>query len=72
MTNKLKVFRTIKGVSQQELADRMRVSRQTIHAIENNKYSPTLLLALKMAAFLDCSIDELFQLESSDLPEEKG
>jgi putative transcriptional regulator len=72
MTNKLKVFRTIKGVSQQELADRMRVSRQTIHAIENNKYSPTLLLALKMAAFLDCSIDELFQLEASDLPEEKG
>ena len=67
MTNKLKIFRTIKGVSQQELADQMKVSRQTINAIENNKYSPTLLLGLKMAAFLGCSVDDLFQLDDAEL-----
>ena len=66
MTNKLKIFRTIKGVSQQQLADQMQVSRQTINAIENNKYSPSLLLGLKMAAFLGCSVHDLFQLEASD------
>lgn len=44
----------------------MQVSRQTINAIENNKYSPSLLLGLKMAAFLGCSVHDLFQLEASD------
>lgn len=66
MTNKLKIFRTIKGISQQQLAEQMQVSRQTINAIENNKYSPSLLLGLKMAAFLDCSVHDLFQLDAND------
>lgn len=66
MTNKLKIYRAIKEVSQQELADRMEVSRQTINAIENNKYSPSLLLGMKLAAFLGCTVDELFQLEEHE------
>jgi putative transcriptional regulator len=44
MKNKIKIYRTIKGVSQQELAEKMDVSRQTLNAIENGKYHPTLLL----------------------------
>ncbi|MFM8448545.1 MAG: helix-turn-helix transcriptional regulator [Haliscomenobacter sp.] len=66
MTNKLRIYRAIKEVSQQELADRMEVSRQTINAIENNKYSPSLLLGLKLAHFLGCAVDELFQLEDNE------
>lgn len=66
MTNKLKIYRTIKGVSQQQLAEHMQVSRQTINAIENNKYSPSLLLGLKIAAFLGCSVHDLFQLDDAD------
>lgn len=62
MTNRIRVFRSIKGVSQQELADRMEVSRQTINAIENNKYSPSLELGMKMAQYFGCGVEELFAL----------
>lgn len=62
MTNKIRIYRSIKGISQQELADRMEVSRQTINAIENNKYSPSLELGMKMAQYFSCSVEELFAL----------
>lgn len=66
MKNKIKVYRTIKGVSQQELADKMAVSRQTLNAIENGKYHPTLLLGMRLGEFFQCTIEELFALEDSD------
>ncbi|MDO5041472.1 MAG: helix-turn-helix transcriptional regulator [Peptoniphilus sp.] len=60
MKNHIKEFRTRKGLLQQELADICEVSRQTVNAIENNKYDPTLELAFKLAIALETTIDELF------------
>lgn len=60
MENHMKEMRTQKGLLQQELADICEVSRQTVNAIENNKYDPTLALAFKLAIALGTTIDELF------------
>ena len=63
MKNHIKESRTEKGLFQQELADICQVSRQTVNAIENNKYDPTLELAFKLAAALDTTVDNLFIYE---------
>lgn len=63
MKNHIKKFRTEKGLLQQELADICGVSRQTVNAIENNKYDPTLELAFKLALTLGTTVDELFIYE---------
>ncbi|MCW6700735.1 helix-turn-helix transcriptional regulator [Anaerococcus sp. NML200537] len=63
MKNHIKEYRTEKGLLQQELADICGVSRQTVNAIENNKYDPTLELAFKLALALETTIDELFIYE---------
>ena len=63
MINKIKQFRKIKGYRQEDLAKFTNVSRQTIIAIENNKYSPSLELAMKLARCLDTTVEELFELE---------
>ncbi len=60
MKNIIKQLRKIRGISQEELAIRCGVSRQTIHAIENNKYDPSLELAFKLAEVLETRVDELF------------
>ena len=61
MKNKLEEIRKQKGISQEELAKKCAVSRQTINAIENNKYDPTLSLAFRLARELELTVDELFQ-----------
>ena len=63
MKNHIKKYRTQKGLLQQELADLCGVSRQTVNAIENNKYDPTLELAFKLAQALDTTVDHLFIYE---------
>ncbi len=63
MTNKIKELRKEKGFRQEDLAQALGVSRQTIIAIENNKYNPTLELAMKLARFLNTTVEELFILE---------
>lgn len=60
MENHIRALRKEKGVSQEELARQCGVSRQTINAIENNKYDPTLALAFKLAQELGTTVDELF------------
>ncbi|MGF3065810.1 helix-turn-helix transcriptional regulator [Facklamia sp. P12950] len=60
MNNKIKELRIKKGWSQAQLADKCNVTRQTINAIENNKYDPSLQLAFNMAKHLDTMVDELF------------
>ena len=60
MENCIRDLRKAAGVSQEELAKRCGVSRQTINAIENNKYDPTLSLAFRLAAQLEVTVDELF------------
>ena len=63
MKNQIKVLRKAKGYRQEDLAAAVGVSRQTIIAIENDKYDPSLVLAMKLARFLQTTVEELFQME---------
>lgn len=60
MKNSIRDRRKESGISQEELAKKCSVSRQTINAIENNKYDPSLSLAFRLAAELGAAVDELF------------
>jgi putative transcriptional regulator len=60
MKNKLKVFRAMKDLTQEDLARELEVTRQTIIAIEKNKYDPSLNLAFKMAEFFEVKIEDIF------------
>lgn len=60
MLNRIKELRKNKKMSQEELANACEVSRQTINAIENNKYDPSLMLAFQLAENLGARVDELF------------
>lgn len=60
MENIIRKKRKGLGLSQEELAKKCGVTRQTINAIENNKYDPTLALAFKLAKKLEVTVDELF------------
>ncbi len=66
MKNLLKVERAKKNLTQEELAQLVGVSRQTVHAIEKGKYIPSTLLALKLAHIFNKDVKELFILEESD------
>ncbi|MGE5402595.1 MAG: helix-turn-helix transcriptional regulator [Ignavibacteriales bacterium] len=62
--NRLKKFRFEKDqITQDELAGRVGVSRHTILAIENGKFNPSVLLALKIAAFFNCRVEDIFFIE---------
>lgn len=61
MENCIRELRKAAGLSQEELARRCGVTRQTINAIENNKYDPTLALAFHLAAELGTTVDVLFR-----------
>ena len=63
MKNHIKELRNSKGLRQEDLAAAAGVSRQTIIAIETDKYSPTLALAMKLARHLGSTVEELFILE---------
>lgn len=67
MKNSIKVERAKKNITQDQLANAMSVSRQTINAIEKNKYLPSTLLSLKMSAYFGVTVNELFELENEDL-----
>ncbi|MBX9815946.1 MAG: transcriptional regulator [Proteobacteria bacterium SG_bin5] len=60
MRNRLRVLRAEAGISQQELALRLGVSRQTINAVETDKYDPSLPLALRMSKIFGVPVDEIF------------
>jgi putative transcriptional regulator len=60
MRNQISVYRERDGLSQGELADAVGVSRQTINAIERERYDPSLELAFKLATYFDCQIEDLF------------
>jgi putative transcriptional regulator len=66
MTNTLRIERAIQNITQGELAEKIGVSRQTINAIESNKYVPSTLLALKMARLFQKPVEAIFQLEPED------
>ncbi len=60
MENRISEFRTAAGWSQGELARRVGVSRQTINAVETDKYDPSLPLALRLAKLFGCGVPDLF------------
>jgi putative transcriptional regulator len=60
MKNKLKVLRAMSDLTQEELADKLEVTRQTINAIEKGKYLPSLDLAFKLAKLFKVRIEEIF------------
>lgn len=64
--NKLKVFRAIKDLTQEELGNEVGVTRQTIIAIENNKYLPSLELAFKISHFFEVGLEEMFIYQPGD------
>jgi putative transcriptional regulator len=66
MKNDLKVQRAIQGLTQAQLAEKVQVSRQTINAIESNRYVPSTLLALKIALQFKKHVEEIFLLEEGD------
>ena len=66
MKNRVRVARAEVRMTQQQLADGVGVSRQTIHAIENGRFVPSTLLALKIARLFSLTVEELFQLEEGD------
>jgi putative transcriptional regulator len=66
MQNNIRVERAIVKISQQQLADAIGVSRQTINAIESQKYVPSTVLSLKIARFFKKPVEEVFKLEETD------
>ena len=65
MKNRLRVLRADRDWSQAELANRLRVSRQTVNAIETGRYDPSLPLAFDIARVFDTLIEEIFEPENS-------
>lgn len=62
MKNRVKEYRKQYKLTQEELANNLGVTRQTIIAVENDKYNPTLELAMRLARYLNTTIEELFTL----------
>ena len=66
MKNTLKVERAKENMTQADLAEKVRVSRQTINSIEIGKYVPSTLLSLKIASIFKVRVDDIFTLEDKD------
>jgi len=66
MKNNIRVERAIKNITQEELANKVAVSRQTINAMEAGKYVPSTVLALKVAKVFGKPVEDIFFLEKGD------
>jgi putative transcriptional regulator len=66
MKNSLKVERAKLNITQQELADKINVSRQTINSIEADRYVPSTILALKISNVFSTTVNSIFKLEAED------
>lgn len=66
MKNTIKVERAKLNITQEELAQQLQVSRQSINAIETGKFVPSTILALKMSRFFKISLHDIFELENND------
>ncbi len=63
MKNRLEELRKARGIRQEELAEALEVSRQTIGSLENGRYNPSILLAFKIARYFGMTIEEIFLYE---------
>ena len=66
MKNRLEEIRKAKGITQEELANALEVSRQTVGSLENGRYNPSIILAFKIARFFDVLIEEVFIYEEDE------
>ncbi|WP_016989186.1 helix-turn-helix transcriptional regulator [Flavobacterium sp. ACAM 123] len=66
MKNRLKVERAILNITQEELAQKIGVSRQTINSIETNRFVPSTVLALKLSKLFGKSVNDFFELEGDE------
>lgn len=66
MQNRIKIERAIHNLTQDDLAKKIGVSRQTINSIEKARYVPSTVLALKLSAVFGKSVNEIFELEDTD------
>ncbi|EWS98978.1 helix-turn-helix transcriptional regulator [Pseudoalteromonas sp. SCSIO 43095] len=66
MQNNIAKFRKEAGLSQQELADAINVSRKTISTVETNRFTPSVIIALKIARHFNTSVESLFTLQEHD------
>lgn len=70
MKNRLEEIRKAKGITQEELANALEVSRQTVGSLENGRYNPSIILAFKIARFFEVSIEEVFIYEEGQHKDE--
>ena len=70
MKNRLEEIRKAKGITQEELANALEVSRQTVGSLENGRYNPSIILAFKIARFFQVSIEEVFIYEEGQHEDE--
>ena len=66
MKNRLEELRKQRGIKQEDLANALEVSRQTIGSLENGRYNPSIQLAFKIASYLKMTIEEIFIYEDED------
>jgi putative transcriptional regulator len=65
MNNEVRALRTERGLSQAQLAEAVKVSRQTINSIEKGRYIPSLPLALALARYFDQTVEEVFEVDDN-------
>ena len=66
MKNRLEELRTERGIKQEELAAALAVSRQTISSLENGRYNPSIILAIRLSRFFGLSVEDVFIVEEED------
>ena len=66
MKNRLEQLRKSRGIKQEELAEALEVSRQTIGSLENGRYNPSILLAFKIARYFGMKIEDIFIYEEAE------
>jgi len=66
MKNKIKVYRAMRNMTQEELALQLRVTRRTINSIEGGKYNPSIEVAFRMAKLFAVPVEELFSLDEEE------
>lgn len=68
LSNKIKVFRAMNDWTQEELAQRVNVTRKTINTIENQVFVPSVYLAIKIARVFNVSVEDIFEIDDMDDP----
>jgi len=66
MKNKIKVYRAMRNMTQEELAYQLRVTRRTINSIEGGKYNPSIEVAFRMARLFNVPVEDLFSLDEGE------